>query len=48
MVSLNEEEAVYGRQADIWAVGLTLYSIATCQDYLGDVNGHFDLRDKIM
>ena len=47
MVS-GKEEVVYGRQADIWAAGLTLYSIATCQDHLGDVNGHFDLRDKIM
>jgi hypothetical protein len=48
MVSLDEEKVIYGRQADIWAAGLTLYSIATGQDHLGDVKGHLDLRDKII
>ena len=48
MVSLDEEKVIYGCQADIWAAGLTLYSIATGQDHLGDVKGHLDLRDKII
>lgn len=39
---------VYGRAADIWAAGLTLYSIASGFGLFDEIKGFLELKEQIL
>ena len=47
MVTIGIEKIIKGRKADIWAAGMTIYSLATKRQPFATANGPLELMEKI-